>query len=212
MNRLLPLILLCALPLLTSRACAADEEEGDEEPPKTLEVGFRGSMGREANTRDFDWGPTLSYAILTSPEHHVTRFKYELEASYNDASTEFKGSDSNESTRVRSAEFRYAKISLLELFNFDLRKRIGIVPYVAGGIQYVNSRQDSTSYDEDVEAIVTTSIRQRYWSATVGIGGEVALNKKVSLAIDYDQNSEGGDRRVSRLSFELKVAVFGGEQ
>ena len=78
-----------------------------------------------------------------------------------------------------------------------------------GGVQHVDSRQDSRNFDEDAGAFASESLRQRYWSPTFGFGAEIALNKKVSLALDYDQNSESGDRKVTRLSFELKYAVFG---
>ncbi|UPT72769.1 MAG: hypothetical protein M0D55_12625 [Elusimicrobiota bacterium] len=60
-------------------------------------------------------------------------------------------------------------------------------------------------------AYVSTSTRQRYWSPTFGFGAEVPLNKRVALALDYGQNSEAGDRKVARLSLELKVAVLGGD-
>jgi opacity protein-like surface antigen len=184
-----------------------DEEEGGQ----TLEIGLRGSKGREANTSDFDWGPTVSYGIMTSREGRRSRFKYELELSYNDAMTDFQSALSSQATRVRTAEFRYAKIHLLKLLGFDFKKRISIVPYVAGGIQYADTRQDSRTFDEDTEEFVSESARSRYWSPTIGAGAEIALNKKISLALDYDQNTEGGDRRVTRLTLELKFALFGAD-
>ncbi|MDD5302113.1 MAG: outer membrane beta-barrel protein [Elusimicrobia bacterium] len=212
--RLRPVVLACALALPAARAAAqakpaAAEEEEDEEGGQTLEIGLRGSKGREANTKDFDWGPTVSYGILTSPEKRLNRFKYELELSYNDAMTDFQSALSSQATRVRTAEFRYAKLHLLKLLGFDFKKRISIVPYVAGGIQYADSRQDSRAFDEATGEFVSEGQRDRYWSPTVGAGAEVALNKKMTLALDYDQNTEGGDRRVTRLTLELKVAVFG---
>jgi opacity protein-like surface antigen len=199
---------------LSTKMNAADvetEEADEEEGGQTLEIGLRGSKGREANTRDFDWGPTVSYGILTSPEKRRSRIKYELEISYNDAMTDFQSPLSSQATRVRTAEFRYAKLHLLRLLGFDFKKRIAIVPYVAGGIQYADSRQDSRTFDEDTGAHVSESVRSRYWSPTIGAGAEIALNKKMSLALDYDQNTEGGDRRVTRLTLELKYAVFGGD-
>lgn len=191
----------------TAEASEADEEEAGQ----TLEIGLRGSKGREANTSDFDWGPTLSYGILTSPEKHRNRFKYELEISYNDAMTDYQSALASEATRVRTAEFRYAKIHLLQLFGFDFKKKISIVPYVAGGVQYANSRQDTRTFDEGTGEFVSESVRSRFWSPTFGAGAEIALNKRMSLALDYDQNTEGGDRRVTRLTLELKVAVFGAD-
>lgn len=199
----------------------ADEEEEDQadeaadaddsEGANRLEIGLRGSKGREANTRDFDWGPTLSYELMASRQERSSRFKYEMELSYNDAMTASRSGSASQSTRVRTAEFRYAKISMLELMGFDLRKRIGIVPFVTGGVQHVDSLEDSIAYDEDAGALVSTSARAHYWSPTFGCGAEVALNKKVSLALDYNRNIAAGDRRVERLSLELKFAVFGGD-
>ncbi len=206
-----PLFLACVLLLPAAGARAAKEEDSEETPGHTLEVGLKGSKGREAGTSDFDWGPTISYGLLTSPEHHAIRIKYELEASYNDAITDTQNTLASQSTRVRSFEFRYAKVHLLELFGFDFKKRILIVPYASGGIQHVDSRQDSRNFDEATDAFFSESKRERYWSPTFGFGAEIALNKKVSLALDYDQNAESGERRVSRLSFELKYAVFGAD-
>ena len=217
--RISPLLLACALALPAVRARAqvkptpeapeAEAETEEDVPGHKLQFGFRGSKGREASTSDFDWGPTVSYGLLTSPEHHTSRVKYELELNYNDAMTDFQSTLSSQATRVRSFEFRYAKIHLLELFGFDFKKRMLIVPYASGGVQHVDSRQDSRNFDEDTGKYFSESKRERYWSPTFGFGAEIALNKKVSLALDYDQNAESGDRRVTRLTFELKVAVLG---
>jgi opacity protein-like surface antigen len=223
--RLLPLLLALALP---ARAASApvpkasaespDDEDGKEPPDEDeakgehkLELGLRGSRGREANTRDYEWGPTLSYEIMQSRKEKSSRFKYELEASYNDAASASRSGDTSQSTRVRTAEFRYAKVSMLELAGFDLKKKLGVVPYVAGGVQHVDSREDSSSPDEEAGGLVSTTSRDRYWSPTFGCGVEVSVNKKVTLALDYNQNVANGDRRVSRLSFELKFAVFGAD-
>lgn len=201
----LALALLCALPV---RAQEEEEDDGSE-GSHSLEVGLRGSRGREANTRDFDWGPTLAYEVMESRKERSSRFKYELELSYNDAMSSSRSGDTSQSTRVRTAEFRYGKISLLELGDFDLHKRIGIVPYIAAGIQHVDSIEDSTSLDEDLGRIVSERNRARYWSPSFGIGAEVALNPKLTLALDFNTNVATGDRRVERLSLELKFAVFG---
>ena len=210
------MLLACALPLLPARASAQEDkaaavEETEEDGWQTLEIGLRGSKGREANTSDFDWGPTISYGILTSPEKRRTRVKYELELSYNDAMTDYQSALASQATRVRTAEFRYAKLHILKLLGFDFKKRISIVPYVTGGIQYADSRQDSRTFDEGTGEFVSESQRERYWSPTIGAGAEIALNKRISLALDYDQNTEGGDRRVTRLTLELKLAVFGAD-
>lgn len=195
----------------SQEAEAAADDEADEEEGQTLEIGLRGSKGREANTSDFDWGPTVSYGIMTTREGRRSRFKYELELSYNDAMTDFQSALSSQATRVRTAEFRYVKLHLLKLLGFDFKKRISIVPYVAGGIQYADSRQDSRAFDEGTGEFVSESQRERYWSPTIGAGAEIALNKRMTLALDYDQNTEGGDRRVTRLTLELKLAVFGAD-
>jgi opacity protein-like surface antigen len=216
------LLLACALALpvraaaqAAQAAAASDEDEDEEEDDgagaRAMSIGLRGSKGREANTRDFDWGPTLSLEIMQSRKERSSRFKYELELSYNDAMTASRSGDTSQSTRVRTAEFRYAKISMLELFGFDLRNRTGIVPYAAGGIQHVDSREDSTAFDEDLGEFASTTSRNRYWSPSFGVGAEVSLNTKVTLALDYNQNIASGDRRVERLSLELKVAVFGAD-
>jgi opacity protein-like surface antigen len=219
------LALACALVLSGFRAVAQAAKHPAEEPDEMeaaadeddakgehkLEIGLRGSRGREANTRDYEWGPTLSYEIMASRKEKSSRFKYELEASYNDAASASRSGDTSQSTRVRTAEFRYAKVSMLELAGFDLKKRLGVVPYVAGGVQHVDSREDSTSFDADLGQLASTTSRDRYWSPTFGFGAEVSLNKKVTLALDYNQNVANGDRRVARLSFELKFAVFGGD-
>lgn len=191
---------------------AAGDEEDDGEGARSMQIGVRGSRGREANTRDYDWGPTVSLEIMQSRKEKSNRFKYELEASYNDAATSSRSGDTSQSTRVRTAEFRYAKLSLLELHGYDLRKRLGIVPYVAGGVQHVDSIEDSTSRDEETGEIVSERARARYWSPSFGIGAEVALNKRLKLSFDYDRNVASGDRLVERLTLELKFAVFGGDE
>ena len=222
-----PLLLACALALPAYRAAAqvipapADgdeavekempEVEDDSEGSNKLELGLRGSKGREANARDFDWGPTVTYELMASRKERSSRFKYEMELSYNDAMTAARSGNTSQSTRVRTAEFRYAKISMLELLGFDLRKRVGVVPYLASGVQYVDSREDSTAFDEVTGAVASDSTRARFWSPSFGCGAEVALNKKMTLALDYNRNVANGDRRVKRLTLELKFAVFGGE-
>jgi opacity protein-like surface antigen len=213
-----PLLLAAALVLPAVRAAAAaakpaaeEEEEDDGKGEHKLELGLRGSRGREANARDYEWGPTLSYEIMASRKERSSRFKYELEFNYNDAASSSRSGDTSQSTRVRTAEFRYAKVSMLELAGFDLKKKLGVVPFVTGGIQYADSREDSTSPDEGTGGIVSTTARDRFWSPTFGLGAEVSVNKKVTLALDYNQNVANGDRRVSRLSLELKFAVFGGD-
>ncbi len=210
-SALLALLLLAAPAARAQDAQNASEAaaEEEQEPPRTLELGLKGSKGREANTSDFNWGPTASLGILTSPENHLTRVKYEFELNYDDATSDFQSTLASQSTRVRTLEFRYAKVHLLELFGFDFKKRILLVPYVSGGVQHVDSREDTRNFDEETGLFFSESKRQRYWAATFGFGAAISLNKKVSLALDYDQNAERGDRKVTRLSFELKYAVWG---
>lgn len=207
-------LLLAGLLLAPLRAYAEPDDEPaaaeeEEEGGHTLELGLKGSRGREANTNDFDWGPTVSYAWLTSASWKDDRLRYELEATYNDAMTDFQTRTSSQANRVRALEFRYAKLHLLKFRGFDLRKRLGFTPFVTGGIQYVDSRQDSREYDEDLGEYVSSSIRERFWTPTFGFGAEVPLNKRMVLSLDYGQNCEAGDRKVARASLELKVAVLG---
>jgi hypothetical protein len=47
--------------------------------------------------------------------------------------------------RVRAAELRLGKVSLLQVNGFDLKEKLHFAPYVAGGVQYVDSRSTSGS-------------------------------------------------------------------
>lgn len=218
---LAPSLLLAALPPGPAAAEdgaeeAQEEEEGEEKPASPLNsfsIGLRGSAGREANGRDHDWGPTLGLDLLSSPESARHRFGYELEFSYNDAHWKLIGADSTQKTRVQSMELKYAKLSLLKLAGVDLDKRFRLVPYVSGGVQYVDSREETiTPADpEEDEPESTESSRDRYWAPTFGAGVRFSLTRRTSLALDYVQNTMSGNRRIARLSFELSVSLFGEE-
>lgn len=166
---------------------------------ESVDVGLEGSLGRETDTRSLDWGPTLSLGVLSSDKAARYRFKYELEYAYDDYSSKFNAGGSSEQSRVRTHEFKYAKVSFLELFGWDIPERLRFTPYVSGGVQYVDSRSTSDG------------VRQTdfFWAPTWGAGIEFALNQRTTLGLDYDANTLGGSRRVSHLNLALKIAVFG---
>ena len=189
--------------LLLSLACAAaaHADDKDDDPPEknALSLGFKGSWETDTGTRSFDWGPTLDLDLYSSPKRSLDRWKYGLEAGYDDESSRIASGGSPDHSRVRTAELRYAKLSLLRLRGYDLRERLHLVPYVSGGVQYVDSREDGQD----------GRVNRFFWAPTWGFGFEFELNKKLSLGFDFDRNTEGGDRRVSRISIEAKVYVFG---
>ena len=191
----------------------AQDEEEEEEPGEesSLFLGVSGSLGRESNVKDYDWGPTLSLDLVSSDEEASTRLRYGLEASYNDASTRVTGSEGPQATRVKTFNFRYARVSLLELAGFDLQERLGLVPFVAGGVQHVDSRTTETVENDDgVRSDSTT--RDSYWSPSWGVGAEIRLNSRLNMVLDYSFNAQHYVRRVERLSLEMKVRVFGAEE
>lgn len=210
-------LLLLAASLLVPLA-GAEEEEGEEDGSssliQSLDIGLQGSMGREANWRDHDWGPTLSLGLLTSEESSHNRFSYELEYGYNDASSKLIGEDSTQKTRVRSHELKYGKISFLKLGGYDLQKRLRLTPYVAGGVQYVDSKEETyTPADEEEEVEESTELhRSYYWSPTWSAGVEFYLNRRTTFSMSYEQNMKGGDRRMARLSLGLNVSLFGASE
>ncbi|MBI3550327.1 MAG: hypothetical protein HY078_14905 [Elusimicrobia bacterium] len=180
-----------------------DEEDDDGLDQRgLLSLGLRGSFGREAQQRSVEWGPTLSLEIGSSEATARNRFKYELEYSYNDALTKLVEDEAAQTLRVRTHELRYAKVSLLRVAGFDVGKRFGMVPYLAGGVQYVDSRGDLGEEGRTVDF---------YWAPTMGAGLEMLISRRTTLALDYEQNFEGERRRISRFSFELKLRVFGEE-
>ena len=193
-------LFLCALALLPTRAfCVEKEKDVDEEESNSLEVGVKGNLATEGNESGYDWGPTLNLTLVSSPKVAASRFKYGLEADYNDSYTKLKDEEGAHANRVRTFELRYAKVHALQLFGFDLKKRLGFVPYASAGVQY----------GDNIQELEGERTRQTYWSPTLGAGVEIALNKKVTLAVDYDRNLENGATRVSRLALELKLSLFG---
>jgi opacity protein-like surface antigen len=190
MNRLL---VLAALLLAPSGRAAAETESN------SVKLGLKGSSSQETSEHSFEWGPTITAELFSSTKTARSRFKYETEFSYDDALSRISSDGEAQSTRVRASELRFAKVSLLQVSGYDLKERLRLVPYVAGGVQYVDSRSTSGS---DVT-------KDNYWAATWGVGVEFSLNKRTTLGLDYDANTLGGDRRISHLSLELKVAVLG---
>ena len=57
----------------------------------------------------------------------------------------------------------------------------------------------------------TLGFNDFYWAPTFGGGVDIALKKKLTLSLAYDQNTEKGDRLVRRFSVELRFDVFGRE-
>ena len=186
------------LPLVVlALACAgAARAEG---AIKSVGVGFKGSTGREAAERSYEWGPTLSAELLASAKDARTRLKYEIELNYDDSFSKLESGGTTQSSRVRTTEFKYGKLSLLQAFGYDLKEKLRFVPYVSGGYQYVDSRTDT-----DGELA-----HDFYWAPTYGAGIEFSLTKRTTLALDYDANTLRGDRRIAHLSLELKVAILG---
>lgn len=166
---------------------------------ETVDLGLKGELSGEANTRSYDWGPTVSVGLLSSDKSSRDRFKYEMEYSYDDSLSKVVGADASQQSRVRTSEFKYAKISVLQLFGWDLEEHLRFVPYASGGVQYVDSRAD------------TDGERQNdfYWAPTWGVGVEFTLTPKTSLAVDFDANTLGDGRRISHLTLELKFSVLG---
>ncbi|MFI5346571.1 MAG: outer membrane protein [Elusimicrobiota bacterium] len=168
----------------------------------SVEVGLKGNTGQDAGERSFDWGPTLSVGILTSDKGDRDRFKYEMEYSYDDAYSKLSAAGTEQQSRVRTHELKYAKISLLGVRGYDLKERLRFVPFVSGGVQYVDSRGNADG--ERVEDF--------YWAPTWGAGVDITLSKKTTLGLAYDANTLGGSRRVASFSLELKIAVLGDDE
>jgi hypothetical protein len=188
-----PAAFLLGLLAAAGPASAAEAEEGP------LSIGFKYDNGRESNTTYSELGPTLLLTLITSREDAANRFKLETGLAYGDAWTKFDGENGEDNTRVRTVDLKYARISVLQLGGFDLKDKTGVVPFFSGGVQYVDSRGDF-----DGERFVDF-----YWAPTFGGGIDIALKKKLTLSLAYDQNTEKGDRLVRRLSVELRFDVFG---
>lgn len=195
----------------TAAAKGAPAEEDEEEDPgsfsPSVELGVSGSMGREANSEDHNWGPKLSVDIACTPRHHPFVIGYGMEASYDDAETKLTTAENSSRTRTRFVDVRYAKVSFLKLFGFDVT-RLGFTPYVATGVQYADQRSEEVVKSPPDPDEVTVS-RDYYWSSTWGFGAEVPVGTRATLVLDVDQNTRGGLRYSRRLSVELKFRVFG---
>lgn len=132
---------------------------------------------------------------------------YGLEASYNDAETKLRTAESSSRTRTRFVDLRYAKVSFLKLFGFEI-PTLGFTPYVAAGAQYADQRSEDIQKDPpDPDEV--TGTRDYYWSTTWGFGAEVPIGTRATLVVDVDQNTRGGLRYNRRLSVELKFRVLG---
>lgn len=192
-------------------AAPAGDESEEEDPGSfspSVEVGVSGSMGREANVEDHDWGPTLSVELACTPRHYPFVFGYGMEASYNDAETRLKTEENTSLTRTRFADIRYAKISFLRVFGFDV-PRLGFTPYAATGVQYADQRSEEFVKNAPPTPDARTVSRDGYWSSTWGFGAEVPIGSRATLVLDIDQNTRGGLRYQRRLSLELKFRVLG---
>jgi opacity protein-like surface antigen len=165
----------------------------------SVSIGLKGSSAQETSEKSYDWGPTVSAEIVTSDKASRNRLKYEIEYDYDDSFSRLNAGGTEQSARVRTSEFKYGKLSVLQLFGYDLKEKMRFVPYVSGGVQYVDSRADTDG----------ESRNDFYWAPTWGVGVEFSLGKKTTLALDYDANTLHGDRRIAHLSMELKFAVMG---
>ncbi len=166
---------------------------------EAVKVGLKANTSREANARGYEWGPTLGVGVVASDASGSDKLRYELEYAYGDESSKLTSPGVSEESRVRTSEVKFAKLSLLKVHGYDLKERLRFVPYAAAGMQYADSR--STDNEE------TTT--DHFWSPTWGAGIEFALGRKTTLSLDYEQNTEGGGRHISRLSLELKFDVVG---
>lgn len=187
-----------------------EEEEGGEE--SSLYIGVSGSQGREANVVDRTWGPTVTLDLVSTDEDLPTRIRYGLEASYSDSTTRFIGPDGDQHSRVRTLDLRYARFELLKLFGYDFKGRLGFTPFVAGGLQHVDSTTDQTIEDDVTGARRNQRTDESFWSPTWGVGAEIRLNSRLNFVLDYNRNTSGGERATNRFSLELKARVFGAEE
>jgi opacity protein-like surface antigen len=188
---------LLALGLLLSAGGARASTSFD-----SVSIGLKGNSGQDTGEKSFDWGPALSVAILTSAKGDRERFKYEMEYSYDDAYSKLSAPDAVQQARIRTHELKFAKVSLLGFRGWDLKEKLRFVPFVSGGVQYVDSRGNADGQrTEDF-----------YWAPTWGAGVDFTLAKKTTLGLVYDTNTLGGSRRVSSVSFELKIAVLGDDE
>lgn len=190
-----------AVLLLAGAASADDDVETSTAPVafESVSVGLKGNSTREANWRGVDWGPVLGASAVASSPDGRRKLRYEMELSYDDDRSKLSSPNSEQATRVRTFELKYAKVSPLKLAGCDLQQRLRFVPYLSAGVQYVDSRADS-------DGELSTDY---YWSPTWGAGIAFTLSKKTVLSLDFEQNTEGGARRISRLYLELKFAVVG---
>ena len=188
-------IVLLALLLLPAAARASSSFD-------SVAVGLKGNSGQYAGEKSFDWGPSFSVGLLTSNKGDRDRFKYEMEYSYDDAYSKLSVAGTDQQSRVRTHELKYAKLSLLGVRGYDLKERLRFVPFVSGGVQYVDSRGDTDG--ERVEDF--------YWAPTWGVGIDIALSQKTTLGLVYDANTLSGRRRVASFSLELKIAILGDDE
>ena len=165
-----------------------------------MSAGLKGNWTRESNWRGWDLGPVMSAGALVQPAGGARwKWRYEAELSYDDDLSKLSSESTQQSTRVQTLELKYAKVSALKLAGADLKERLHFVPYLYTGVQSVRSRSDT---DGEVAF-------DRYWSPTWGAGIEFSLSRKTRLSLDWEQNTEGGERRITRLYLELKFAFVG---
>ncbi len=200
-----------AKPVEPAEPAEEEEDEEEEGEQSSLYLGVTGSTGREANIVDRSWGPIATLELVSTDEDAPTRLRYGLEASYNDASTRFVGPDGDQQGRVRTLDLRYARISILKLFGLDLQEKLGLVPFVAGGLQHVNSSLNQTVEDDNTGARSNQRTDESFWSPSWGVGAEIRLTSRLNFVLDYNRNTESGEKATNRLSLAMKVRVFGAE-
>lgn len=81
-----------------------------------------------------DGRPPITAEIHSSSKTASNRFKYEMGYNYDDSLSKISSNGSSQSTRARTSELRYGKLSLLQVHGYDLKERLHFVPYVAGGV------------------------------------------------------------------------------
>lgn len=169
----------------------------------TLELGLGGDLFLAAGQRSRDFKTELDAQWWESATPARTRLGLGGSLAYYHEDSRLAAAGFSQRTRVRTVELRPLKVSLKALAGFELEER-GVVPYVLGGAQHVDSLEQSRGEDVDEE-----DRRERYWSALWGAGVGFTLSRRLGLDVEYERNAHGGRRRTERVSAALKLLVLG---